>query len=144
MSSKPFDLKAYEEDDNAKYVVIEWLKKNKINATVNPDKYGIDLLTETGAGVEVEVKHNWKGTKFPYDNVHFSARKTKFAKPNTFFVMLNDERTRALVTTGEAIFVSPVVSKRTKFTRWEQFIEIPIELCEIFNLSTKSSKLTIK
>lgn len=141
---KPFDQAIYDEDDNAKEQIIEWLAKNGITATVNEDKYAIDLVTPNGAGIEVEVKHNWKGKKFPYDCVHFSARKTKFAKPNTFFAMLNDERDHVLITTGEAVFESPIVSKRTKYTRWEQFIEIPISKCDIYRLDRKTSKLVIR
>lgn len=143
MSHKPFDEKIYAEDDPAKELVIKWLKKRGVVATVNENKYGIDLITSMGTGVEVEVKHNWKGSKFPYDCVHFSARKAKFAKPNTFFVMLNDERDHALVTTGEALFASPIVSKRTKYTRWEQFIEIPIDLCTIHKLNAKTDTINI-
>jgi len=143
MSHKPFSAETYAEDDPAKGLVIKWLKKHKIVSAVNEDKYGIDLITSTGTGVEVEVKHNWKGPAFPYECVHFSARKSKFAKPNTYFVMLNDELTHALVTTGESLFVSPIVSKRTKYTRWEQFIEVPIELCTIYKLSVRNESIPI-
>jgi hypothetical protein len=115
MTHKPFDEEIYAKDDPAKELIIKWLKKHKVSSAVNENKYGIDLITS----------------------------KAKFAKPNTFFVMLNDELTHALVTAGESLFVSPIVSKRTKYTRWEQFIEIPIELCTIYKLSVRNESIPI-
>jgi hypothetical protein len=141
---KPFDQAIYDEDDNAKHQIINWLERCGIVATVNEDKYGIDLVTPNGAGIEVEVKHNWVGRKFPYPEVHFSERKLKFAQPNTFFAMLNHDRDHVLITTGEAIFSSPRTKKRTKYTRWESFVEVPLSLCSVYSLARRTAKLDIK
>jgi hypothetical protein len=136
--SKPFDPDLYQADDNAKYVVIEWLEANDFEAWVNPDQYGIDVLAVKDwldYGFEVEVKHNWKGDDFPFDTVHFSARKRKFIAPNHFFTMLNDDRSLVLVVDGLTLAESSVVSKETKYTSGEQFIAVPVSRCLIFRLN---------
>jgi hypothetical protein len=42
--TKPFDAALYENDDDAKFLVIEWLESRGHQICVNPDQYGIDLL----------------------------------------------------------------------------------------------------
>lgn len=73
---KPFDLDLYNADDNAKELVIQWLKGYGYIVDVNPDQYGIDLIGTDNTGkaiaVEVEVKHHWKGSHFPFRTVHVS------------------------------------------------------------------------
>jgi hypothetical protein len=80
--SKVFDQKHYDDDDNAKHQVIAWLESKGFMAWVNSDQFGIDVQgVRKGISYEfeVEVKHNWKGREFPFDTVHFSNRKRKFA-----------------------------------------------------------------
>lgn len=111
---------------------------NGFVAWVNPDKYGIDVLaTKNGDeyGFEVEVKHNWRGEKFPYNTVHFSARKQKFIGFNQLFVMLNDERSCALVVDEQVLRAAKIVSKRTKYTDSELFIAVPVRDCTVFRLN---------
>jgi len=137
---KPFDVQMYGADDNAKHDVIEWLEGRGFTAWVNPDQYGIDVLALYEGNLlsfEVEVKHNWVGEKFPFDAVHFSARKLKFATPNSYFTMLNNERSHVLVTTGIIVSASPVVSKQTKYTASERFIEVPLARCVISRLPAR-------
>lgn len=132
MAGKRFSEKLYNEDDNAKYQVIEWLTEQGYHAYVNPDQYGIDVIAEdeeTTYFYEVEVKHNWKGEKFIYSGIHWTERKIKFANPNSFFVMLNHERTHAFMTTWDVIQKSPVIVKNTKYTSNEKFIEVDIKDC---------------
>lgn len=129
---KPFDVGLYNADDVAKHQVIEWLGTKQFNAYVNPDQYGIDVLADKNNrlfGFEVEVKHNWSGFEFPYDTVHFAARKQKFIKPNHYFTMLNDNRTRILLVKGTVLAQCNLVTKNTKYTTGEQFIEVPANLC---------------
>jgi hypothetical protein len=131
---KPFDPTLYNEDDNAKWQVIDWLYSRGFYAWVNPDQYGIDVLAFKDwldYGFEVEVKHNWQGELFPFGTVHFSARKLKFVGVNTYFTMLNDARTHVLLAHGSTLMESPVVSKRTKYTDDEQFIAVPLSQCVI-------------
>ena len=117
--SKVFSQEHYEQDDWAKHQIIEWLERKGYEAWVNPDKFGIDVLaTRWGRqfAFEVEVKHNWRGKYFPYEQIHFSARKRKFVALDveTWFVMLNHERTMALLINGEHLLSAPIVNKDTK------------------------------
>jgi hypothetical protein len=129
--SKVFSEDHYNADDNAKYKVIEWLVTKGFMAWVNPDQYGIDVqgvLKGECYEFEVEVKHNWTGSVFPFDTIHFSNRKRKFATADklTWFVMLNDERTHALLISGATFLAAPIVTKNTIYTQAEQFVAIPV------------------
>lgn len=131
---KPFDQELYDNDDDAKLIVIDWLKRFDFDAHVNPDQYGIDVLAskrKNNYAFEVEVKHNWTGEYFPYETVHFSSRKEKFLddERQTFFVMLNHELTHGLVVTREALKSSERVNKNTKYTSDESFMSVPIGRC---------------
>lgn len=140
MTSKPFDENLYNADDDAKHDIIYWLQRRGFNAWVNPDKYGIDVLASKNDrkySFEVEVKHNWKGAEFPFDAVHFSARKLKFVAPDSFFTMLNNERTHVLLTTGEAVGYSPVVEKKTKYTVAEKFVAVNLRNCVVSLMPAK-------
>lgn len=128
---KPFDQELYDKDDNAKFVVIDYLATLGIQARVNPDPYGIDLLADwfgDAYEIEVEVKHNWSGAEFPFDSLHYSARKTKFLNPNAKvrFVTLNHEWTHAGIVTGDDLLASKIVEKKTKYTEAESFLEVPV------------------
>jgi len=131
---KPFDKAIYDVDDNAKYQVINWLKTKDFEAWVNPDDYGIDVLATKDNqqfGFEVEVKHNWDTDEFPFTTVHWAARKLKFIRPNTYFTMLNNSRTYVLVAKGETLQSASVVSKKTKYTDNELFVEVNVADCMI-------------
>jgi len=130
--NKPFSQQHYDDDDWAKYQIIEWLESKGYEAWVNPDKFGIDILaTRWGRqfAFEVEVKHNWRGRYFPYEQIHFSARKRKFVALDveTWFVMLNHERTHALLIDGEHILTAPIENKNTKYSQNEAFVAVDIQ-----------------
>ena len=129
--NKVFSEEHYNADDNAKHQVIAWLVSRGFMAWVNPDQYGIDVqgvLKGECYEFEVEVKHNWSGSMFPFETIHFSNRKRKFATADklTWFVMLNDERTHALLISGQTFLAAPVVTKNTIYTEAEQFVAIPV------------------
>lgn len=129
--NKVFSEEHYNADDNAKHKVIAWLVSRGFMAWVNPDQYGIDVqgvLKGECYEFEVEVKHNWSGSMFPFETIHFSNRKRKFATADklTWFVMLNDERTHALLISGQTFLAAPVVTKNTIYTEGEQFVAIPV------------------
>ena len=127
VAGKPFSQLIYNADDNAKHQIIEWLMDQGFEAWVNPDDYGIDVLATrdgTAYAFEVEVKHNWDTDVFPYSTVHFSARKKKFIAVNHFFTMLNNARTIVLIVDAPTLEAAPVVSKKTKYTEMEDFIEV--------------------
>jgi hypothetical protein len=137
--SKVFNKDHYNADDNAKHQVIEWLVTRGFMAWVNPDQYGIDVQgVRKGQSYEfeVEVKHNWSAANFPFETIHFSNRKRKFATPDklTWFVMLNDERTHALLVSGEIFLTAPIVTKNTIYTQAEQFVAIPFAQSKLIDL----------
>lgn len=135
--SKPFSRRLYDADDSAKQQFVDWLRSQGHRAEINPDKYGIDILTDWGlpdTGVEVEVKHNWKGGTFPFKTVHFASRKFKFLKSHelVYFAMFNHERTHVLIVPADAF--QKMVTKNTIYTQGESFFEIPIWKCKIIKL----------
>lgn len=135
--TKPFSEKLYKADDNAKHQVLKWLKRNKYDARVNPNQYGVDLLANKDGEnycFEVEVKHNWDTPTFPFSHVHFSARKKKFVAPNTYFTMLNHPRNRILLVDFEALSTAPIISKDTIYTKGESFIEVDVNKCAIYKI----------
>jgi len=132
--SKPFDRALYDENDDAKNIVIKWLSANGVEAWVNPDDYGIDLLSSSGRQYEVEVKHNWIGKNFPFSTVHFPKRKLKYANDDSHFLMVNHERTHVLWVSGYQFLRSPVITKDTIYTQEEQFVEIRAEDCTIYRM----------
>jgi hypothetical protein len=136
---KPFDLDLYNADDNAKDLVIQWLRGYGYNVDVNPDQYGIDLIGTDNTGrqiaVEVEVKHHWKGSHFPFRTVHVSARKQKFVRPNAYLVMVNHERTHVLTLDYETLSQARLVTKPTVYTTDEQFLQVDVEMAKIRKLN---------
>ena len=129
--SKPFDAELYAFDDPAKDEVLAWLVARGHEVWVNPDQYGIDLLGRWRGrdyAWEVEVKHNWKGYEFPFDSVHYSARKRKFIQPDvrTYFVTVNHEGSRMLVVSGNDFLAGILVQKSTIYTQDEWFVEVPV------------------
>ena len=128
---KPFSKELYDDDDSAKFLVLEWLETRGFVVFVNPDEYGIDLLGRYNGmdyAFEVEVKHNWRGSVFPFDSVHYSARKRKFIQPDvrTYFVTVNHERTWLLIVGWHDFMSGSLVEKSTIYTKNEWFVEIPI------------------
>ena len=135
---KPFDADLYNADDPAKEYVIEWLESKGYQAQVNPDQYGIDLLTSRNgkqSGVEVEVKHNWEGYKFPYRTVHISGRKLKFFQDdNNFLLMLNHDWSAALSFAAGEIRNAIMITKDTIYTKAEKFLELPIKTAKRYKI----------
>jgi hypothetical protein len=139
MVHKPFSPDLYAKNDDAKQLIIDWLNTDdEQHAYVNPDQYGIDIICDTADEhrffYEVEVKHNWKGATFPFSTVHFPKRKLKFANEDSFFAMLNHERTHVLIISGQQFLTAPIVRKDTIYTKNEEFIEITISDCKIYEL----------
>jgi hypothetical protein len=139
MNKKPFSQSHYNQDDSAKYQIIEYFRNDGYEAQVNPEKYGIDVLATKGnesLKIEVEVKHNWKGNNFQYETLHYSDRKRKFldTPDNTFFVTLNHERTHALLVPGKVLAEAPTIIKDTIYTRGEKFIEVLVANCQLIEV----------
>jgi hypothetical protein len=131
---KPFDIDLYRADDDAKLDVLNWFNKyNSKPSHINPDKYGVDIITPWGS-VEVEVKHNWSGYTFPFESLHLPGRKMKFAKLGATFVVLNHEHTLGLVVDGATVVECPVITKNTKYSAAEQFIDVDLYKCFVIHL----------
>lgn len=49
--------------------------------------------------IELEVKHNWRGNCFPFEDVHFVAKKQKHISKEmmSFWVLLNDNCSQAMI-----------------------------------------------
>ena len=142
---KPFDQTLYQENDDAKHQVIEWLSAEGFEAMVNPDQYGIDILAEKNGQqyeIEVEVKHNWVGERFPFGEVHFPARKKKFAKKSelVWFFMLNHDRSYGLIVDGVDFVNGTTVRKNTSEMDGDFFVEIPTFNCKFVKMGLKSDK----
>jgi hypothetical protein len=141
MTSKPFSQIQFDADDDAKNQVGKFVAQHWgfTNVRINPNRYGIDLLADdngTPTGIEVEVKHNWKGDQFPFQTVHFAARKTKFLGecPNVYFAMLNHERTSMIVVHGSQFDVARLVCKNTGVTSNEWFMALPLACFKLYCL----------
>ena len=138
--AKPFSEELYAENDDAKHQVVDWLLDHGFDsAGINPDQYGIDILADKEGQryeVEVEVKHNWKGERFPFGEVHFPARKKKVAKDSEFnwFFMLNHERTHGLIVDGFDFVRGALVRKNTSEYDNDMFVEIPTFNCKFVKM----------
>lgn len=134
---KPFSQELYDNDDDAKLLMLAWLWKwqPKLNWRVNPDQYGVDLVCDLHWTIEVEVRHGWTGDAFPFPNVHISRRKSKFANPGAYFAILNHDRTHALIVGSDSFAAAPTVFKGTKYTFNEAFVEIPLHECLTINVT---------
>ena len=138
MKTKPFSQDLYNTNDDAKQLIIDHLKSLGFEAYVNPDDYGIDIIYHDNPSsqkyCEVEVKHNWKGSRFPFSTVHLPGRKLKFANESSLFAMLNHERTHVMIIPGSLVSKSKIVVKDTIYTKAEEFIEVDITDCKIVKL----------
>lgn len=138
---KPFNMQTFNDDDDAKYAVINLFRSWNCDVRVNADDYGIDLIGRDKAdgalfGVEVEVKHNWHGPWFPFDTVHYPARKTKFmdAMGEVYFCTVNTDRTHCLLLSVSQQTNARLVRKQSSVTSSEWFIEFPIHLFATYEL----------
>lgn len=134
-SKKPFSKQLFEADDKAKQIIVDWLNGMGFKAEVNPERYGIDIVSVPAGkvAIEVEVKHNWKGPAFPYDTLHYSWRKKKFldAAEEVFFITMNHEKDCFAIVDGDVLRKRSRkgIYKDTKYTSHEQFMSIPIKEC---------------
>ena len=130
---KRFDKDLYDDNDtSAKEKAIAYFKRIGMKAEHNSDRYGIDLIVDNKFYCEVEVKHNWKTSRFPFNDLQLSERKRKFAvldnddMPVVMMVM-NSLQTDALVVKGRDVIDSPSVEVSNKYIKsGEYFFKIPI------------------
>jgi hypothetical protein len=131
---KQFDKNSYDLHDPQKYKAIEYFNKKKFTAIVHPNKHAVDLIvTDTDQNTfycEIEVKNNWKGKKFPFNDIQVLYKKKKhftLDKPS-MLMMFNYERTHALILHDKDILQCDVKEIPNKFNReGEYFFIVPVE-----------------
>ena len=107
---KPFDQQLYDRDDPAKHLVLAWCQAKMPECWINPDEYGIDIITTRG-NIEVGVKHSWKGARFPFPTVQIPIRKRHLCKPGEqmWFAIVNHDLTHHMFISGATAWESPVI-----------------------------------
>ena len=125
---KKFDPSLYTKNDSAKLVAIQYFSTIGKQASINPDTYGIDLIVDDDFYCEVEVKHNWVGHEFPFDTLQIPLRKMKFTAldKRSWFMVMNSDRTRAIVIKHEDLLDSRITEVKNKYmNEGEKFFQVP-------------------
>ena len=131
---KPFSQELHDQNDipAREKVKISFAEFWDLTLVDNPDIYGPDLLAYRGSVfegfVEIEVKHNWIGTRFPFSTVHFPKRKERiFEDGPMIFVVMNKDLTRFIWFRLDSLKSAKVITKKTRLTDFqESFLEIPV------------------
>jgi hypothetical protein len=106
----------------------------------HPDRYAVDLIVDTGLETfycEVEIKRVWTGATFKYDTLQIPERKAKFAKLDkpTYFMIFNNERSRAFICSHTDLLDSPVVEVPNKYVyKGEMFFQVPITKLQLVEI----------
>lgn len=128
---KKFDKDLYNKNDPAKLKAIDYFGLMGMKAIVNPDDYGVDLIVDDNFYCEVEVKHNWKGTNFPFSTLQIPERKTKFAKISdkpVMFMVFNSEHTHAFLAKATDVLRSRMQEVPNKYVpEGEMFFQVPVK-----------------
>jgi hypothetical protein len=131
---KRFSKELHDQNDaSAKQVVMAYLGSGWME---NSKRTGVDLIHEDlEKFAEVEVKHRWSGSSFPYKDVQLPERKGKWRDLDIEFFILNKEKTHAIVFHGSVLDDSMLREVPNKYVySGEYFFAIPIEECEIVEL----------
>lgn len=135
MPKKKFNKKLYQRmDPKAKAAAIGHLSAMGINASENPDIYGIDVLVHGKDGklewaVEVEVKLSWGGGHFPFPTVRVPARKYRLmdAEVPIEMYIFNNDCTQFVMISEDDLQRSGVVVVPNKYVPdGEIFFEMPV------------------
>ena len=78
--NKPFSKDLHMKNDpTSRKLVKEFFAERGIKLKDNPNKFGVDLMTEdSDLLIEVEHRLNWAQPEFPYEEVNVPQRKSKF------------------------------------------------------------------
>jgi len=128
---KAFSKKLFEQNDlAARLDTASVLEKFGYTVKDHPDKYAQDLIATKGDRtilVECEIKHAWKGERFPFDSVQLPERKRKFCNAKTLFFIINSLRNRAIMFWSKDVIESPLVEVSNKYiSSGEKFFQIPL------------------
>lgn len=103
---KKFDKELFESHDpRCRKVVKDYLAKNNIFVDDNPNKYGVDLLSEDES-VQIEIEHriSWTKDEFPYNEINVPERKAKFfSDGKVSYVIISNDYSHMGIITGNKI-----------------------------------------
>ena len=144
MVNKKFDPTLHEQyDDIGKNIVISYFK-NKLNieASGNPDIYGVDVILYRNnkpiGYAEVEVRNNWNSDNFPYDTLNVPCRKKKLLDNDlpTYFFSINKIQTRMFCCTADVVLNSRIQENPNKYVKSkEYFYKVPVDKLKLINLA---------
>ena len=139
MNRKPFSKSLYDECDNkGKQMSIKLMQS--FGYTLKDDSEAFCdrdiIMTKDGKDVwvEAEISPAWKYDYWPSSwNMTCPTRK-KRSKAH-LYIRANADLTCACVVPMQDVLCSPTLIKDTKYTKNEEFFNIPIDKCDFFNLS---------
>ena len=135
MTTKKFSPSLHNKYDNFGREIVKKFVKDTWNleAKDNPDQYGIDLVIYKGEKkvgyAEVEVRTNWKGLEFPFDELNVPERKGKLFNndlPSLLF-SVNQKGTALMYCTESVLLESRKEVSPNKYLKNEKFFKIPIK-----------------
>jgi hypothetical protein len=132
-----FNQAAFDDGEaKSRQVVMDYYTSLGINIWENPDRYGIDLLSEFG-GIELERRSVW-WDKFPFPTLHIPYRKKRLANPNNTFIILNKFFNKLAVVNG--IHLKDVIVQDTPTVKGEKFFDIPLESVMFISLEEENNE----
>ena len=136
MINKEFNKESHAANDKpAKDLVIRFLQSKGIDATENPDKYGIDIIAPR---YEVERREIWIDN-FPFKTVHIPARKKKFLNYSIVYAVVNRDFNKIMFCTSEIIKQSNLIEVPNKSVpKDEYFYDVPLEEWYVYNIGDKN------
>jgi hypothetical protein len=141
MAKKAFDRGLFSENDTlARAAGKRYWKSVGYAVEDNPDRYGPDLIVDTGNEKfysEVEIKKVWSGKEFQYDTLQIPERKKKFIGRDMGckFIVFNNEQTHGFLCPCSTLAVSPLVEVSNKYVRsGELFFQVPIANIEFIEV----------
>lgn len=103
---KKFDKELFNQNDlKSRSVVKHFFLSKNVVVDDNPNKYGVDLVSEDGnVQIEIERRLAWVNEEFPYPRVNIPERKAKFFKTDkTSYVIVSNDFSRIGVIPGKKL-----------------------------------------
>jgi hypothetical protein len=129
-----FNEAAYKHSDPVKYKVVDYLNKKGSWTICFEDKSTEDIKVLVPYNLEIEHRTIWRGEKFPYETISIPYRKYKHKKKNTFFYIVNNEMSHAIIVNSLLLINSFIVVKNTTRQKNEKFFHIPMNKCKKIKL----------
>jgi len=99
-------------------------------------QYGIDIIFEKDGEVlymDGEQKTHWNNCVFPFPTLHIPGRKIKWAKEDTWFAVVSNDRKKVALVRGD-VAAQHTIRKNTIYTEDEIFMEVPMSKVRICQL----------